>query len=66
MNSYKIETNCGVYGKWINFKSAHTPYDAAEKAVERMARKYKEQIESQIVTILDGTKRTWEFENTEG
>jgi hypothetical protein len=62
MNIYTVETYCELYGKSIKGEKAFTPFDAAEKATNHMPWRHKEQIKKQIVTIMDGTKKQWEFE----
>ena len=61
MNTYKVETIAGVYGKQITFEKANTPYDAAEKALRFLSWRAKEELETQMVLILDGSKKTWTF-----
>lgn len=61
MNNYRVETNMEVYGKSIMYVSAHTPYDAAEKATKHMGWRQKDDIKIQEVMILDGSQQTWEF-----
>lgn len=62
MDTYKVETICTIYGKMIKHEKAHTPFDAAEKATKNMPWRHMEDLEKQIVTIMDGTKREWIFE----
>lgn len=61
MNSYRVETIGEIYGKMIKCVSAYTAFDAAEKAIERMTWRSKEDIQSQRVIILDGSKKEWTF-----
>lgn len=63
MQTYKVETFCNIYGKQTTFEKAYTPFDSAEKAQRFLNWRKKEQLIKQIVTIQDGTKRTWIFEN---
>ena len=62
MNSYRVETNCTIYGLMIKNVSAYTAFDASEKATLGMPWRHKEDIEKQTVTILDGSKKLWVFE----
>jgi hypothetical protein len=61
MNLYKVITECSIYGKNEFNTKAHTPYDAAEKAENRMSWRHQEDIIKQTVIILDGSKQQWEF-----
>jgi len=63
MNSYRVETIGDIYGKSIKCVSANTPYDAAEKGMNHMPWRHKEDVKIQTVMILDGTKQTWTFQN---
>jgi hypothetical protein len=57
MNSYKIITNCNIYGTFIFHASANTAFDAAEKAESKLKWRYQEQVIKHTVIILDGSKK---------
>ena len=62
MMNYRVENIFETYPKGIKVVSANTPYDASEKAIANSPWRHKDDLVKQIVTILDGTKRTWMFE----
>lgn len=62
MNTYRTRTTCSIYGTQIFLTKAHTPYDACEKAENKLSWRAKEDILKVEVMILDGTKQTWTFE----
>ena len=61
MTNYRVENIFETYGKGIKIEKANTPYEAAEKA-QRLPWRHKDDLIRQHVTILDGTKQTWIFE----
>lgn len=61
-NTYNVTLNCGVYGEVLGGGKANTPYDAYDKAVSKLPWRWKEELTTGEVMILDGTKQTWIFE----